>query len=116
MPVSDPLDLIIIGGGIGGVIGLHYAKKAGLKVLLLERQRVKRQNPLPLGRRLERQKRLDADWARPKVPSSTRCNWFSSTKGAIPFACVQWPLVSKARTWRQRVWTCRLECRSVCLE
>lgn len=40
MPVSNPLDLIIIGGGIGCVIGLYYAKKAGLKVLLLEKQSV----------------------------------------------------------------------------
>lgn len=31
-------DLIIVGGGIGGVICLHYARKAGLDVLLLERQ------------------------------------------------------------------------------
>ena len=40
MPVNGPLDLIIIGGGIGGVTGLHYAKKAGLNVLLLEKQSV----------------------------------------------------------------------------
>ena len=38
MQDSNPLDLIIIGGGIGGVISLYYAKKAGLKVLLLEKQ------------------------------------------------------------------------------
>ncbi len=40
MQGGDPLDLIIIGGGIGGVISLYYAKKAGLKVLLLEKQNV----------------------------------------------------------------------------
>lgn len=40
MQDNDPLDLIIIGGGIGGVISLYYAKKAGLKVLLLEKQNV----------------------------------------------------------------------------
>ncbi len=39
-PTNDEYDLLIVGGGIGGVIGLHYAKKAGLKVLLLEKQRV----------------------------------------------------------------------------
>lgn len=33
-------DLLIVGGGIGGVIGLHYAKKAGLEVLLFEKQSV----------------------------------------------------------------------------
>ena len=31
-------DLIIIGAGIGGVVCLHYARKAGLNVLLLEKQ------------------------------------------------------------------------------
>lgn len=37
---AEPLDLIIIGAGIGGVVALHYARKAGLGVLLLERQSV----------------------------------------------------------------------------
>ena len=37
---NEEYDLLIVGGGIGGVIGLHYAKKAGLKVLLLEKQAV----------------------------------------------------------------------------
>ena len=37
---AEPLDLLIIGAGIGGVIALHYARKAGLYVLLLERQSV----------------------------------------------------------------------------
>lgn len=37
---NEQYDLLIVGGGIGGVIGLHYAKKAGLKVLLLEKQAV----------------------------------------------------------------------------
>ena len=36
---NEQYDLLIV-GGIGGVIGLHYAKKAGLKVLLLEKQGV----------------------------------------------------------------------------
>ncbi len=40
MTVADPLDLIIIGGGLGGVISLHYARQAGLKALLLEKQPV----------------------------------------------------------------------------
>lgn len=31
------LDLVIVGGGIGGIICLKYAKDAGLKMLLLER-------------------------------------------------------------------------------
>ena len=39
-PPREEYDLLIVGGGIGGVVGLHYAKKAGLKVLLLERQTV----------------------------------------------------------------------------
>jgi cation diffusion facilitator CzcD-associated flavoprotein CzcO len=38
MESLDQFDLLIIGGGIGGVIALHYAKKAGLKTVLLERQ------------------------------------------------------------------------------
>ena len=39
-PPNEAYDLLIVGGGIGGVIGLHYAKEAGLKVLLLEKQGV----------------------------------------------------------------------------
>ena len=39
-PTNEEYDLLIVGGGIGGVIGLHYAKKAGLKVLLIEKQGV----------------------------------------------------------------------------
>lgn len=35
---ARPLDLLIIGAGIGGVIALYYARKAGLRVRLLERQ------------------------------------------------------------------------------
>jgi hypothetical protein len=38
--VNEPLDLIIIGGGIGGVVCLYYAKRAGLNALLLEKQDV----------------------------------------------------------------------------
>lgn len=38
--MAQPLDLLIIGAGIGGVIALHYARRAGLDVLLLERQGV----------------------------------------------------------------------------
>jgi len=37
---EPPLDLIIIGAGLGGVIALHYARKAGMRVALLERQGV----------------------------------------------------------------------------
>ena len=37
MTANAKLDLIIVGGGIGGVICLKYAKDAGLKTLLLER-------------------------------------------------------------------------------
>jgi Pyridine nucleotide-disulphide oxidoreductase len=36
--VNEPLDLVIIGGGIGGVVCLYYAKRAGLNALLLEKQ------------------------------------------------------------------------------
>jgi cation diffusion facilitator CzcD-associated flavoprotein CzcO len=35
---SGTLDVVIVGGGIGGVICLKYAKDAGLKALLLERR------------------------------------------------------------------------------
>ncbi len=38
MTENSNLDLIIIGGGIGGIICLKYAKEAGLKTLLLERR------------------------------------------------------------------------------
>lgn len=37
MDTKEGLDLIIVGGGIGGVICLKYAKDAGLNALLLER-------------------------------------------------------------------------------
>ena len=38
MSTGSDLDLVIVGGGIGGVICLKYAKDAGLKTLLLERR------------------------------------------------------------------------------
>jgi len=38
--INEPMDLIIIGGGIGGVVCLYYAKRAGLNALLLEKQGV----------------------------------------------------------------------------
>jgi hypothetical protein len=38
MTAGPGLDLVIVGGGIGGVICLKYAKDAGLKTLLLERR------------------------------------------------------------------------------
>lgn len=34
---NQGLDLVIVGGGIGGIICLKYAKDAGLNALLLER-------------------------------------------------------------------------------
>jgi Pyridine nucleotide-disulphide oxidoreductase len=37
MPDTAPLDLVIVGGGIGGVISLHYARQAGLNTLLVEK-------------------------------------------------------------------------------
>lgn len=37
MPDSTPLDLVIIGGGIGGVVSLYYARQAGLNTLLIEK-------------------------------------------------------------------------------
>ena len=39
-PQNEEYDLLIAGGGIGGVIALQYAKRAGLKALLLEKQGV----------------------------------------------------------------------------
>lgn len=38
MTTGSDLDLVIVGGGIGGVICLKYAKDAGLKTALLERR------------------------------------------------------------------------------
>ena len=38
MTASSDLDLLIVGGGIGGVICLKYAKDAGLNALLVERR------------------------------------------------------------------------------
>ena len=38
MTDNSNLDLIIVGGGIGGVICLKYAKDAGMSALLLERR------------------------------------------------------------------------------
>lgn len=38
MTTGTDLDLVIVGGGIGGVICLKYAKDAGLKTVLLERR------------------------------------------------------------------------------
>src|SRR5579859_2660176 len=38
MSGSEQLDVAIVGGGPGGVIALHYARKAGLKTVLLEKQ------------------------------------------------------------------------------
>jgi hypothetical protein len=37
MGEAPPLDLAIVGGGIAGLVHLHYARRAGLKVLLLEK-------------------------------------------------------------------------------
>ncbi|MDM0021027.1 flavin-containing monooxygenase [Variovorax saccharolyticus] len=37
---GEVLDLLIIGAGIGGVMALYYARKAGLSALVLERQDV----------------------------------------------------------------------------
>ena len=38
MESAEQFELVIIGGGIGGVLSLYYAKKAGLKTVLLEKQ------------------------------------------------------------------------------
>ena len=38
MNPKEDYDLLIIGGGIGGIISLYYAKKAGLRALVLEKQ------------------------------------------------------------------------------
>lgn len=35
---QTPLDLVIIGGGLAGLIHLHYARRAGLQALVLERE------------------------------------------------------------------------------
>jgi cation diffusion facilitator CzcD-associated flavoprotein CzcO len=37
-PNDPPLDLAIVGAGIGGVVHLHYARRAGLKALVLEKE------------------------------------------------------------------------------
>jgi cation diffusion facilitator CzcD-associated flavoprotein CzcO len=38
MVASDQMDVAIVGGGPGGVIALYYARQAGLKAVLLEKQ------------------------------------------------------------------------------
>ena len=38
MQATETLDVLIIGGGIGGVIGLYYARRAGLTALVLEKE------------------------------------------------------------------------------
>jgi cation diffusion facilitator CzcD-associated flavoprotein CzcO len=38
MSGSDEIDVVVVGGGPGGVIALHYAREAGLKTVLLEKQ------------------------------------------------------------------------------
>ena len=38
MNATRLLDLAIVGGGVAGVIHLHYARHAGLDALLLEKQ------------------------------------------------------------------------------
>jgi cation diffusion facilitator CzcD-associated flavoprotein CzcO len=38
MQSETPLDLAIIGGGLAGLIQLHYARRAGLQALVLERE------------------------------------------------------------------------------
>ena len=38
MPDETPLDLAIIGAGLAGLIHLHYARRAGLQALVLERE------------------------------------------------------------------------------
>ncbi len=35
---SAPLDLLIVGAGVGGVIALYYARRAGLAAIVLERE------------------------------------------------------------------------------
>jgi cation diffusion facilitator CzcD-associated flavoprotein CzcO len=38
MQQDRPLDVAVVGGGIGGIVCLHYARKAGLDAVLLEKQ------------------------------------------------------------------------------
>jgi cation diffusion facilitator CzcD-associated flavoprotein CzcO len=38
MGEQTPLDLVIVGGGVAGLIHLHYARRAGLQALVLERE------------------------------------------------------------------------------
>jgi len=38
MQATETFDVLIIGGGIGGVIGLYYARRAGLSALVLEKE------------------------------------------------------------------------------
>jgi cation diffusion facilitator CzcD-associated flavoprotein CzcO len=40
MTNPDPLDVVVIGAGIAGVVALHYARRAGLSTVALERQSV----------------------------------------------------------------------------
>ena len=38
MTGSDRFDVVIVGGGPGGIIALYYARQAGLKTILLEKR------------------------------------------------------------------------------
>lgn|GEM_PF-6068979 len=38
MRATETVDVLIIGGGIGGVISLYYARRAGLTALALEKE------------------------------------------------------------------------------
>ena len=83
MQDTDALDLIIIGGGIGGVISLYYAKKAGLKVLLLEKQGV-----------------AGGLWAQLPAWQDIQINPLDWTLGDIPISGARQPSIAdNIRTW-----------------
>jgi hypothetical protein len=78
MSSADPLDLVIVGGGIGGVISLHYARKAGLRTLLLEKQQ-----------------RIGGLWARLPAWQDIQISPYDWTLGDIPLSGVHQPSIQR---------------------
>jgi cation diffusion facilitator CzcD-associated flavoprotein CzcO len=86
MHKDERFDLIIVGGGIGGVVCLHYARKAGLKVLLLERQPI-----------------VGGIWAQLPAWQDIQINANDWTVGDLPIdGCDQASILSNIQAWVER--------------
>jgi cation diffusion facilitator CzcD-associated flavoprotein CzcO len=84
--MNERFDLIIVGGGIGGVVCLHYARKAKLKVLLLERQPV-----------------VGGLWAQLPAWQDIQINANDWTLGDLPIrGCDQASILSNIQAWVER--------------